>query len=763
MNVPANVQANAPIQGSLNTSTLIQRIETPLIFGTFGLTMLILIVLVITQIYSNIGTVNSITASSNALRDTQTAFIIIAILFVAIILLVLLIPNYGMMKTFLGKFSSTFILLLYLIGLIIFFRDFSSNILNKYSFLIAPITVLIGLFLFYRAFNSGSSSQNYALFDINLARIKYILLYFCFIVFILIFYIVDPGSYVKTYFGPLLVITILLAIFGFLYLITLMTLPSLIKTNTSIDGSTGFFKSLSKIGLYSGIAFIVFLIVVVSGILVYPGGFLTNTNTAGNPKTAKVSGIIIQLIIIFSLWILFFGVLSFRNVSRTQTGEILKTLENYTGIAKQAFLLLFGLIFSCILIGWMVKGANNLNSSSGITSFILNILLLLFILFIIFKLITGGNYYERSPGYRLFVNIILYIPCIFVWIIDKIGSLTGFSYNKINPNLSLSNTLFGTMKNLKETPVQYYTIFGAILLCYFLYFWGIPQFKNNFSKQGGTILVNNPVPTNIQNSIGTYDALNGITNEASGANQYDYQYAISFWVYINADGPSTNTSLTKYTSLLNYGGKPNVLYNATTNTLLITIDTHGSTEDTESKEYDTNGNVILYKLSDVLLQKWNNIIVNYNGGTVDVFYNGQLVKTTLGVVPRMSKDTLTIGENVGINGQICNVNYFNTSLNIEQVYYLYNTAKDKDPPTSIYSNESIVEDVLHGVGVKNPTSFVTTIPINIDVTTINDIPIPLSKPLLNDLELIDPTNIKEMDYISPKWFFKMNGDDYNGL
>jgi len=756
-NAPIQTQTQVPI------NTLFQRIKSPLIFGTFGIIMLVLIVLVLVQIYGKIGKIGS-SALNSSLKDTQTVFTIIAILFSAIALLVLFIPNYEMLKIFLGRFISIFILLVYLIGLILVFTYVSPTILNDYSFLFSPLSLLIGLFLFYKAFNSGStdSIHNLLNFDVNLERVKYILLYFCFIVFILIFYVINPGNYVKTYFGPLLIITILLAVFGFLYLVTIMTLPSL-STASTAQQQPGFFKGLSTIGLYSGLLFVIFLIIVIVGILLYPGGFISNVgiNTIKNPTTTKINIIIIQLILIFVLWVLFFGVLSFRNSSKNQNDEVIKTLTSYSGIAKQTFLILFGLVFSGILISWIITGANNLSDAKGVVAFVFNIIVILFVLFIVFKLITGGNYYERSPGYRLFINIVLYIPCILVTIIDKVGSIFGFSY----AGIKTSDTLFNTVKNIKDSPPVYYTVLGSVLLCYLLYFWGIPRFQDNFSKQGGTIIVNNPVSTNTQNIIGSYDALNGITpSNIRGATQYEYQYAISFWIYIDANSPNTNASLTRYTSLLNYGGKPNVLYNASTNTLLITMNAKSTSDpDATSKEYDTNGNIIVYKADDVLLQKWNNVIINYSGGTVDIFYNGRLAKTTLDVIPIMQKDTLTIGENKGINGQICNINYFNTSLDIGQVYYLYNTVKNNNPPVPLHSEDTIIKNIASSVGIKDPTSFVTTIPINIDITPVSKLATDMnSQSLLNIIESSDPT-IKTVNYISPKWFFKMNGDDYNGL
>jgi hypothetical protein len=108
-------------------------------------------------------------------------------------------------------------------------------------------------------------------------------------------------------------------------------------------------------------------------------------------------------------------------------------------------------------------------------------------------------------------------------------------------------------------------------------------------------------------------------------------------------------------------------------------------------EFDDEGNRILYKSNNVLLQKWNNIIINYNGGVLDVFLNGELVKSDGGVVPYYTLDNLTIGEDNGLMGGICNVVYFNQPLTSSKIYNLYNSVKFKTPPTTNDSNETIIK------------------------------------------------------------------------
>jgi hypothetical protein len=214
----------------------------------------------------------------------------------------------------------------------------------------------------------------------------------------------------------------------------------------------------------------------------------------------------------------------------------------------------------------------------------------------------------------------------------------------------------------------------------------MPSLFNSFSSQGGQQLVNKPVYTDTEYNLGSYQELNG------GDDKFDYQYAISCWVFIDAAAPNTNPNYTKFTSLLNFGNKPNILYNSSKNTMMITMQQKDLKNITKNKliDFDDSGNRIIYVNENMLLQKWNNIIINYNGGTMDIFLNGELVKSSIEVVPYYTIDNLTIGENEGIKGGICNVIYFRSALTSSNIYYVYNTVKNSTPPVLNDSNETIL-------------------------------------------------------------------------
>jgi hypothetical protein len=341
-------------------------------------------------------------------------------------------------------------------------------------------------------------------------------------------------------------------------------------------------------------------------------------------------------------------------------------------------------------------------SSNNYGKLAINIIIIIVIAAIIFRALTYSNFYQNSPLTQLIVNSIFYIPCLLVSFIDNFVKLTGLDVKSKGKNSGL----------FKPTTTDYILLVLAILLNvgYFAY----PYAAVKFSKQGGLMLIDNPIYTNTEHILASYQSLNKNTNydlnyDSTLNTDFNYTYAISFWVYIDAVSPSMSSAYNKYTTLLSYGGKPNVLYKGADNTLMITMDNTSAPKSnykpTVPFDTDESGNRIIYVKKDVLLQKWNNIIINYNGGTLDIFYNGELVKSSIEVLSWMKYDTLTVGSKNGIRGGMCNLNYFNKSLNVQQIYYLYNFVKDNTPPVYKSSEETIKNIAEEVPSTMNSSSF----------------------------------------------------------
>jgi len=180
------------------------------------------------------------------------------------------------------------------------------------------------------------------------------------------------------------------------------------------------------------------------------------------------------------------------------------------------------------------------------------------------------------------------------------------------------------------------------------------------TAETSTRLLGDPIYTDKETTIGTQENL-------TTQSDYNYQYALSMWFFIHDQGPNHSAAYNKFTRLFNYGGRPSIVYNPKKNKLRITM-LKGKKEK------------IIYETTTFALQKWNNIVINYDKGTLDVFINGVLVASQPGIVPYLLKDNIAVGANKGISGGVCNVVYYTGILSkdrIENVYYLL---KKSNPP-----------------------------------------------------------------------------------
>ena len=335
------------------------------------------------------------------------------------------------------------------------------------------------------------------------------------------------------------------------------------------------------------------------------------------------------------------------------------------------FQLAIGVSSSIIFTMFLVFMIFNTSSTSSTFSIILNVLIISTLLTLMYKVLVRSPILQSWPWFRLLVNTILYIPCIIAGILDAIV------------------TQFYKEKEKTKLPEVILLVISILLIAiYYLVPLGMQWVVATY--QGGKILVNESVVLKEPYTIASYIPLNDIDPKATNP-VYEYNYALSLWLYLDALPPNTNASFDKYTPVFSYGGKPAILYKASNNTMMITAKIKDLTDDMIARsnmDTDENGDVIIYKLENVLLQKWNHILINYNGGVLDIFYNGKLVKSAKNIVPYMELDAMTIGSPNGINGAICNVVYYNHVLDSNSIVGLYNSVKDKTPPTLSFAKSN---------------------------------------------------------------------------
>ena len=619
----------------------------------FGIVLFVLTILLFILLFNqgfSFSKPESKTSTKTNNEITKDVIIILTFVLIGFGLLFFLLPHLKEnIHKFLEQISNTIYVFIYTIFFIIFFLSVPNDTLNKYSYIITPLTMLLTAILFYKGFSTNYIEN----FNINYERIKTIILFLCLITILIVYYSVDPGGFISKYYGSTLLLTILLAVFSLLYLVIVLTLPDTIKPVDVKSGSSNFLENFSKFSVYGSILFILFLIIVTVGVYKYPGGIQNN-------KQILIT-IIILLLTILTLWGSGLLVTVFPEVSDKSMN--ISKISTF----KKSLLTLFGIIISGLLIAWIVYFLQNLSGQSGTVSFLLNLSLVLVVLMLVYKTINvelpGKSNSKKDSFFSLILNLILYIPC----------ALSGVFSSGVKTATGDNSEIISSIMLL---------VFAIIL---FIAYYKFPSITALFTLQGGKLLVNNSVDTNTLYTLASYEELNG-------TDKFEYQYGLSFWVFLDANSPSASSSSNKFVSLLNYGNKPNILYRASTNTLMVTMEQKGLTKNKNKLiDFDENGNRIIYKQNDILLQKWNNIIINYSGGTLDIFFNNVLVKSAIEVVPYMTLDSLTIGTNDGINGGICNVVYFKTPLTTTKMYILYNMVKDKTPPITAESNETIIK------------------------------------------------------------------------
>ena len=381
-------------------------------------------------------------------------------------------------------------------------------------------------------------------------------------------------------------------------------------------------------------------------ILFYIVSMILKTNPYDIVSNNKTIVIILGSIAVVLASLLALKILNYITFEDAKMFEILKYSLITITILIVALALIYGIFYAI----------QNINSDSS--NFILvfvNILIVLVLAAFIIKFFNlDKKMQSQQPGgdpswIGLIKKIILFIPC------------------------SIINLVEYFKEQYQITPKVVWQLLGIEVLL-ILGRFVIPYLYDKIMNSKGTQLVKQPEHINKEVFLANFEDLNYYKSKNADKDDtkdemFNYHYTISSWIYIDSFPPNTNISYTRDTSILNVGNKPNILFNVERNELIIKM------KETSEKEA-----IVLRKKNLLKYQKWNHIVVVYNGGTLDVFINNELISTHSNVIPVKQYDIVSYGTDDGISGGICNVKYFNENLSRSEINWLYNTVKNRDPP-----------------------------------------------------------------------------------
>lgn len=265
-------------------------------------------------------------------------------------------------------------------------------------------------------------------------------------------------------------------------------------------------------------------------------------------------------------------------------------------------------------------------------------------LFLVFLIMTLG-----ICGETVWANQTRIYTIYYMWFY-----LLGYLWNVI----VLDPELFKRVKAISyDIAIRVYThspgfsmmfLIEILLIVFILY--GRTWFKEYY---GGDLIVHNPCNLNQRSSYPV-------------SNTYQYSYTLSYWIYLEATSPGFSKSSNEYTDVVLYGDNVLFAYNSSLNTLRTVMKN-------ESKK-------TVYDMHDIPLQKWNHVVLSYANGTLDLFLNGELQKSTV-AVPQASSQEIIVGSEGGVSGKLCTFMFHDKVLTMDEIQALYTQFKDKNPPT----------------------------------------------------------------------------------
>jgi hypothetical protein len=189
---------------------------------------------------------------------------------------------------------------------------------------------------------------------------------------------------------------------------------------------------------------------------------------------------------------------------------------------------------------------------------------------------------------------------------------------------------------------------------------------------------------------------------------YTYSYALSFWINLKPMNSEEYPTATEFVNIVSYGGRPAISYNASTNTMRVTMQAGKSKEvlipgedyrtaalfnatkefigempDTQVVKTNENVDVLVADFQTVDLQKWTHFVFYYNDGKLNIFKNGQLEKTVRAAANN-TPAPIVVGDERGNKGQLCSLFFFQSKKDANDALFLGGEAITSDKIKSMY-------------------------------------------------------------------------------
>lgn len=498
-------------------------------------------------------------------------------------------------------------------------------------------------------------------------------------------------------------------------------------TSTSTDAAGNVSSSSSTTGLDPATTTFIYVILIVVGIAGVVAFLRDKMNKSGaedperlifddlKPEDANKPGRQITFAVMHVLYVVFMIIVWIYD----RDGES----DNKMSILGMAILGTVILLFHfCLEVVDTNDVADKLGTDNNISLLFENIRFLVNVVFFVLLIVLSY--------YKLYALMVLFIIIMFLFHLSK--SKLGILILKLLwlciiyvPCLILDAIVGGrNMIGSTTRPIWIILIVETILL---IMLFGLPYLINKAGVSKSQIILA-PIPLMNQHdtkltteSSEIFIFHNTAMNRSDADNDANcppeekkrYSYSISGWFWLN----DTITKKDKDIIIFDFAGVPTITYNPSTTNFKVSCSTVG----TDGTVYDGNNKKIVYQsidkdivntseykefvmsnelqiITQIPLQKWNYFVINYDGKTMDVFLNEELIGKSGFIIPNIIVERITSGESTdrsGLSGNICNVVFNKVPMTSEQIRWTYNALKTLEPP--LVGTKTVADEVNSGV------------------------------------------------------------------